>query len=187
MRRESTSARAPRIRTARRAARVLVFGGCMGAATASVGMMPEEIAETLEAMPEEDLIVYEPEEGEAEHSVTVFTDVTCPHCQDLHAELDAYLEQGIRVRYAAFALSDASRALMDQVWCSDDRHEALEAAKSGEEPEAGACDASPVEDHQEVAQQIGVPGTPTMATPGGELSFRLTPEDLADLLEQEAH
>ncbi|MBK5936539.1 DsbC family protein [Halorhodospira halophila] len=186
MRREPTRTREPFPRTGRGAVRGLVLGGCMGAAMAASGAMPEEIAETLEAMPEEDLIIFEPEAGEAQHSVTVFTDVTCPHCQDLHADLDDYLEQGIRVRYAAFALSDASRELMDRVWCSEDRHQALESAKSGEQPEAEACDASPVDRHQETAQQIGVPGTPTMATPGGELSFRLTPEDLADLLEQEA-
>ncbi|MFW6277889.1 MAG: DsbC family protein [Halorhodospira sp.] len=168
----------------------MVLGGVMltAAEEAAAERGAQEVAERLAALPEEELVIYEPEEeGEAAHTVTVFTDVNCPYCQSLHEELDAYLEEGIRVRYAAFPLSEGSKETMDRIWCSDDRKEALHRAKiEGKEPEAEPCEASPVASHQEVAEQIGVPGTPTMVTPQGEVSFALAPEDLADLLEEEA-
>ncbi len=176
---------APLHRAARRAAWALGLAVAVGAGAVGAEPTGEEVTAAVGSIPEEDLVVYEPEDGEVAHTITVFTDVNCPYCQKLHEDLDAYLAQDVRVRYAAFPLSEASRRLMDRVWCSEDRQAALDRAFSGAEPAAEPCDASPVDAHMALGRRIGVRGTPTMVMPDGRVTYRLTAEDLVSLLEQE--
>ncbi len=179
---------APPRRVVRYAARLLGLAAALGLGAAAAEPTAEEVAAAVDSIPEEELVVYEPEDGEVAHTITVFTDVRCPYCQELHEDLDAYLAEGVRVRYAAFPLSDASRRLMDRIWCSDDRQAALDRAfdraGSGAEPAAETCEASPVDEHMALGRRIGVQGTPTMVMPDGRVTYRLTAEDLVSLLEQ---
>ncbi len=168
-----------------RVAWLLGLAAVVGVGAAAAEPTTEEVAAAVDSIPEEELVIYEPEDGEVAHTITVFTDVNCPHCRDLHEDLDAYLAEGVRVRYAAFPLSDESRRLMDRVWCSDDRRAALDRAKAGAEPAAEPCEASPVEEHMALGRRIGVPGTPAMVMPDGRVTYRLTAEDLVSLLEQD--
>ncbi len=174
----------PLRRVARHAAWLLGLAAMVSGGAAAAEPAAEEVAATAESIPEEELVIYEPEDGEVAHTITVFTDVRCPYCQELHEDLDAYLAEDVRVRYAAFPLSDASRRLMDRVWCSDDRQVALDRAFSGAELAAEPCEASPVDEHMALGRRIGVRGTPTMVMPDGRVTYRLTAEDLVSLLEQ---
>lgn len=154
---------------------VLVWGGHAGAA---------DLAEAVEAIPEADLIRYEPEH--TAHTVTVFTDVNCPYSRELHQQLEDYLMWDIRVQYAAFPHIDDAYEKMEAVWCSEDRRAALDQAKQGKPVRAEACD-NPVREQLELAEELGLQATPAIITPGGQVRYGvLSPTELLDLLEREA-
>lgn len=144
--------------------------------------------ERLAEIPESAMIIYEPEGG-AEHSVTVFTDIDCPYCQRMHAQLDGYLERGIGIRYLLMPRAGRDSASYDKAvaaWCADDPRTALTRAKRGEAIERRSCE-NPVAEHMALAQAFGVRGTPSLVLPDGTMvSGYRPPADLAALLEQTA-
>ncbi|MGB0210920.1 DsbC family protein [Algiphilus sp.] len=108
---------------------------------------------------------------EADHLVTVFTDIDCGYCRKLHSELDDYTDRGIGIRYLLYPRSgkdsDAYRKAV-ATWCSDDRKEALTRAKQGQDPGTKSCD-NPVDQHLLAGRKLGLRGTPMMVLPSGEL------------------
>lgn len=116
-------------------------------------------------------VAYNPPGGKAEHSVTVFVDVDCGYCRKLHEELPSYNALGIGFNYVFFPRaglgSDSDRQLA-AAWCSPDRKTSVARAVMGEKFKAPSCDA-PVKRHYELAQQLGVRGTPMMILPNGEI------------------
>ncbi|QKT03687.1 DsbC family protein [Ectothiorhodospiraceae bacterium 2226] len=144
-----------------------------------------DVGAAVDALPEEEFIVYGP--SDAKHTVTVFTDVNCPYCRQMHNEIEDYHLFDIRIRYAAFpSVHPDSLPQMEAVWCSEDPHRALDEAKAGRPVAAEPCD-NPVADHLVLAQEMGFFGTPAIVTPKGEVRFGyVSAPDLADLLEQEA-
>lgn len=124
------------------------------------------------------------EAGDEQAEVYVFTDVTCGYCQKMHREIDAINELGITVHYLAYprgGMNGQGTALMQKVWCADDRRAALTSAKaSGQlEQDAQSCD-DPVEAQYEKGVEFGVRGTPSIYTPEGEkIGGYLPPEKLA--------
>jgi thiol:disulfide interchange protein DsbC len=141
--------------------------------------------ELLEAVPESQMVVFEPEQ--ARHTVTVFTDVNCGYCRKMHSEIEDYLERGIRVRYLFFPLGgpqSKSHETMVSVWCADDRNEAMTLAKAGKSIPTKSC-ANPSALHLQTALDLGVRSTPTMMMPDGQVvpGYR-PPADLAAFLDQ---
>ena len=127
----------------------------------------------LDTLPDDKLITLGASAEESEHTVTIFTDVLCPHCRALHRDLDFFLEDGLRVRYAALPVIDGSREIMADVWCSDSPEAALEAAMAGDEEAVTAeegCEA-PLDAHQQVAEQSGANAVPAMVDEDGEVAF----------------
>ncbi len=125
--------------------------------------------EALSAVPESEMIIFEPKEVKA--TLTVFTDVDCTYCRKLHSEIDQILEYGIRVRYLAYPRGgQQSPALnkMISVWCSDDRVKALSQAKNDQNLPTRTCD-NPVLKHYQLGNQFGVNGTPALVFPDGRL------------------
>ena len=115
-------------------------------------------------------IVFSP--SEVKHSVTVFTDVDCTYCRKLHSEIDEYLDQGIQVRYVLYPRNGpASTAWTksEQVWCAEDRNQALTSAKLGQAFKSAQCDASVVSEHYGLGQDIGLSGTPAIVLEDGTL------------------
>ncbi len=142
------------------------------------------VLDRIQAMNPDEFIVFGPEDYE--FAVIVFTDVNCPNCRALHAALEDYYSWGIQIRYAAFPVIGDSQERMEAVWCSEDRHAALTAAKRGETVEAAAC-ANPVSEHRAIAAELRFRGTPTLVTPHGRaISGAPEPAALLDLLEEEA-
>lgn len=146
----------------------------------------QEVARSaLAELGEDELLVYEPE-GETRFEVTVFTDIECPYCQRLHRQLDAYLERGIRVRYAFLPRAGVGSRAYDKAvaaWCADQPHRALTRAKRGESLPRRDCD-NPVQDHLRLAQRLGIRGTPAILASDGRM-FRgyVPPEKLVRRLE----
>lgn len=120
---------------------------------------------TVGNLGEENMVVYEPAEGDAEYMMTVFTDTTCGYCRQLHEEMIEVIDShSIKLRYVMYPRagvdSPAADTLRD-VWCADDPREAMTLAKrgkrvAGREPD---CD-PPVDEQFEAGRSIGISGTP---------------------------
>lgn len=108
---------------------------------------------------------------DAEYELMVFTDTDCGYCRRLHEQMDAYIDEGIRINYLAFpraGVGSETYNTMVSVWCADDRQGAMDTAKSGSQPEEAKCD-NPVESQYKLGKALGVTGTPSMVTPDGNM------------------
>ncbi len=140
----------------------------------------------LETIPESKMIVFEPT-GEARHTITTFTDIDCPYCRKMHAEMAELNDLGIRVRYMLFPRTGVDSPSYDKavsVWCATDRQTELTQAKNGVTPPARECE-NPVEEHMALAEQLGLRGTPMTITDGGETIMGYVPaRDLRDRVDR---
>ncbi|MBT8079793.1 MAG: DsbC family protein [Gammaproteobacteria bacterium] len=144
--------------------------------------------EMMSAIPDEELIVFTPEE--IKYSVSVFTDIDCTFCRRLHAQIDEYLAAGIQVRYLLYPRNgpaSASWVKAERVWCADNRNEALTKAKLDEQFQTRDCDASVVHSHYAAGQDVGLRGTPAIVTEDGTLvSGYMEPAELSNALARSA-
>jgi thiol:disulfide interchange protein DsbC len=126
-----------------------------------------KVVEMIAAIPEAEMIIYNPRQQKA--SITVFTDADCTYCRKLHADMDEILERGIQVRYMAFPRGGSASTVfpkMISIWCAQDRNEALDQAKRGQNLPERSCD-NPVLKHFELGNQIGISGTPALVLKDG--------------------
>ena len=127
------------------------------------------VVERLAAVPESEMIIFEPEEVKA--SITVFTDVDCTYCRKLHSEIEKILEYGIKVRYLAYPRGGESADAYEKmisVWCSDNREKSFEQAKNGQNIPGKNC-STPILEHYALGNEFGVNGTPAIVFPDGRL------------------
>jgi len=138
----------------------------------------------LSAVPDEDLIIFSPDK--VQHSVSIFTDIDCTFCRRLHAQIDDYMDQGIEVRYFLYPRNgptSPSWAKAENVWCADDRNEALTLAKLDKEYPTHTCDSSIVSNHYLIGQDVGLRGTPAIVLDDGTLfSGYLPPAQLKEAI-----
>lgn len=123
----------------------------------------------VQKLPEDSLIVFAP--PQPKHQVTVFTDIDCHFCREMHKQVEAYNARGIAVRYAAFpraGLTSPSAQKARHVWCATDPHEAMTRAKRGEEVAAATCD-DPVREHMQAVEALNLNGTPSIVLDDGRL------------------
>ncbi|BBI59335.1 hypothetical protein HSBAA_06410 [Vreelandella sulfidaeris] len=93
----------------------------------------QERADALAAVPEDERVVFRGAD-EPKATVVVFTDPTCPYCARLHETIPELNERGIAVHYLAFpraGMGSQAATTLQQVWCSDNRSEAMTQAKEG--------------------------------------------------------
>lgn len=129
-------------------------------------------------VPNEQLIVFTPEKVEA--TVSIFTDIDCTFCRRLHAQLDEYMAQGIEIRYFLYPRNgptSPSWAKAENVWCANDRNEALTMAKLDQDYPSRNCDASVVSSHYLIGQDVGLRGTPAIVLHDGSLFSGYLPPD----------
>lgn len=128
-------------------------------------------ADTLAAVPESELVIFRGAD-EPKATVTVFTDPSCPYCARLHDTIPELNERGIAVHYMAFpraGMGSQAATTLQQVWCSDNRSEAMTQAKEDRTiASAGNCD-NPVAEQYELGKALGVQGTPAIILPNGQL------------------
>ncbi len=140
----------------------------------------------LKSIDESSLIVYKAK-GKEKHILTVFTDIDCGYCRKLHNGMEKMNELGITVRYMAYPRAGLGSPSYDKavnVWCAKDRNKAMDLAKSGTAPKSASCD-SPVRDHFEMGQVMGVTGTPALVLEDGTLMpGYLPPEKLSMALDK---
>ncbi|WP_408602311.1 DsbC family protein [Pseudomonas sp. PLMAX] len=124
--------------------------------------------EKLASVKESDMIIYPAEKKKT--VITVFTDVDCPYCQVLHKDVPKLNAAGIEIRYLAYprmGLNTETYKKMEQVWCSKDRRQALDIAKSSDLTATDTCE-NPVADQYHLAGKMGIRGTPTIFLENGE-------------------
>ena len=141
--------------------------------------------EVLRAVDPSQAIVFAP--SKVRYTVTVFTDVDCGYRRKLHSQIAHYTELGIAVRYLAYPRTGSgtdSWQKMEAIWCSADRAAALTKAKLGETVTRPTdCKADAVARHYELANKLGIPGTPMIILDDGRaLNGYVSAEQLADML-----
>lgn len=122
----------------------------------------------IDEMGEQNMLIYEPEVP-SDRSITVFTDISCGYCRRLHSEIDTLLDEGVRVRYLLFpraGVGSQGHKDLESVWCADDPQAAMTNAKAGGKIVAKSCD-NPIELHVELAERLGLRGTPLIYTDSG--------------------
>lgn len=149
-------------------------------------LQPQRLA-FLTALRDADAIVFAA--AKAQHRVTVFTDIDCGYCRELHRHIDQYNAAGISVRYVAFPRAgegSESFTKAESVWCADDRKAALTAAKAGKLTPQKSCD-NPVAAQFQAGQKLGVSGTPAILLDDGRLlPGYVPPDELKRLLDAPA-
>jgi thiol:disulfide interchange protein DsbC len=141
-------------------------------------------AKSIGAIPESEMVVFGPDNPK--YTVTVFTDVDCAYCRQLHSQISEYNRLGIRVRYLFYPRTGPnteSWTKAEEVWCSNNRNEALTLAKRGAALQAKACPDNPVARHYALGRDFGLQGTPAIVLADGELiGGYLPPGELAQHL-----
>ncbi|NOQ81757.1 MAG: thioredoxin fold domain-containing protein [Methylophaga sp.] len=143
--------------------------------------------ETLASLNEADMIIYEP--NKTEHTLTVFTDIDCGYCRKLHMQMDEYNALGIRIRYMAFPRAGLDSEAFDKaedVWCADNRKQAMTDAKNGKQVDSESC-TTPVGYQYKLGKRLGVNGTPALFLESGQmLPGYVPPKRLKKILDEQA-
>jgi thiol:disulfide interchange protein DsbC len=141
----------------------------------------------LDTIPDDEKIKFKPA-GQPKYTVTVFTDVSCHYCQELHKHIADYLAKGIEVDYVPFPREGTSSPAYGQmiaVWCAKDRNDAYNHAIAGQAVPALAC-AHPVEKDFNLGEKLNIEGTPAIYTASGiQLGGYVPPEQMFTALQAE--
>lgn len=138
----------------------------------------------MSVMSDDQTIVFAPEDPA--HTISVFTDIDCTYCRRLHSQIDEYMAQGIAVQYFLYPRSgpaSPSWTKAEEVWCADNQNEALTLAKLDQNFDTASCDASIINTHYSMGQDVGLRGTPAIVLEDGTLfSGYLPPEKLKEAI-----
>lgn len=132
----------------------------------------------LAKIEEKDAVIFKAK-GEQKHLLTVFTDVDCGYCVKLHKEVPQLNEAGVSVRYLAYpraGVGSESYKKIVNVWCADDKLDAMTKSKAGETIATKECE-NPVAKEFELGQKLGVNGTPALFTEDGTMIPGYRPAD----------
>jgi thiol:disulfide interchange protein DsbC len=135
-------------------------------------------ADLMSGVADEEVIIFSP--NQVKYSVSIFTDVDCTYCRRLHAQIEDYMAHGIEVRYLLFPRggpASSSWNTAEEVWCSADRANALTLAKLDRDFATSTCDATMVQNHYVMGQEVGLSGTPAIVLDDGELIAGYLPPD----------
>jgi thiol:disulfide interchange protein DsbC len=141
-------------------------------------------AKEIGSIPESDMVIFGP--NDPKYTVTVFTDVDCAYCRELHRQMAEYNRLGIRVRYIFFPRTGPnteSWTKAEEVWCSSNRNDALTRAKLGQPLMAKPCANNPVARTYALGQDFGLQGTPAIVLADGEMigGYLAPPELLQEI------
>ncbi len=144
--------------------------------------------ELMATVSDDEVIKFTP--SEVKYSVAVFTDVDCTYCRRLHSQIEEYMAHGIEIRYLLYPRNGpASKSwnTAEEVWCANDRADALTLAKLDRAFESSKCDSHIVQDHYVIGRDVGLTGTPAIVLDDGTLiGGYLPPDQLAARLAQNA-
>lgn len=135
----------------------------------------------LKRLSEKDTINFLPEKSKASHSITVFTDVDCPYCHQMHQMVPKLLEAGIAVRYVMYpraGIDSPSYQKTVHAWCQRaNKAELDQLMKGGATPAKLTTCVHPIKQQFELANELGLQGTPSIILADGRLIPGLAPFD----------
>tara|TARA_B100000745_G_C20145533_1_gene392799 strand:+ start:817 stop:1536 length:720 start_codon:yes stop_codon:yes gene_type:complete len=134
----------------------------------------------LNSIDENDKIVFKAENEQ--YIIHVFTDVDCPYCAKLHANMEKMNSLGITIKYLASPLEQLhpnAQSAMEKIWCAEDKSVALHNYKLMRFlPESVECE-NPVAEQLAISKQLGVDGTPSLfLADGSNIPGYQDPEEL---------
>ena len=134
----------------------------------------------LNSIDENDKIAFKAENEQ--YIIHVFTDVDCPYCAKLHANMEEMNSLGITIKYLASPLEELhpnAQSAMEKIWCAEDRAVALHYYKLMRFlPESVECE-NPVAEQLAISKQLGVDGTPSLfLADGSNIPGYLDPGEL---------
>lgn len=142
-------------------------------------------AKEIAAIKVKDMIVFKPK-GDTKAVINVFTDIDCGFCRKLHQEVPQLNAMGIEVRYLAYpraGVGSESYQKLVTAWCAKDRQSTLTRFKKGEAVPISTCADNPVTAELQLAERMGIGGTPTLITASGEMIAGYIPaQELAQRL-----
>ncbi len=116
--------------------------------------------------------------GKGERVLAVFSDPDCPYCKRLEAELDKL--DNVTLYIFPYPLEGLHPEAMDKavaVWCAPDRARAwADLMKTGKVPAKRNCE-NPIQRNIQLAQRLGINGTPTMLSADGRMLPGAAPGD----------
>jgi thiol:disulfide interchange protein DsbC len=121
--------------------------------------------------------------GDEEHEIFVFTDITCPYCKKFQDHMAEMNERGITVHYLALPRSGIDTSVantMARIWCAEDPQAAIDDAFSGKPFSQNVMPCQPpVAEQYTMAQSLGVSGTPSVFSDDGRnLGGYMTPDEV---------
>lgn len=141
----------------------------------------------LKRLSEKDTINFVPEKAKPSHTITVFTDVDCPYCHQMHQMIPKLLESGIAVRYVMYpraGIDSPSYQKTVHAWCQRaNKTELDQLMKGGAAPAKLTTCVHPIKQQFELANELGLQGTPSIILADGRLIPGLAPfEELVRLV-----
>ena len=137
----------------------------------------------LKKIPESEYIEFASKDSK--DTIYVFTDVDCAYCRKLHRDVPELNDNAITVRYLAYpraGVGSSTYQQMTNIWCAEDRPQALTEAKNGKPAKASDCK-NPVERQHALGRKFGVRGTPAIFLESGRaLSGYMPPDELLGIL-----
>ena len=137
-------------------------------ANLSTKRINSEKIKILNSIDENNKIVFKAENEQ--YILHVFTDVDCPYCAKLHANMQAMNSLGITVKYLASPIEQLhpnAQSAMEKIWCAEDKAIAMHNYKTNRYlPDSPDC-INPVEDQLAISKQLGVNGTPSIFLENG--------------------
>ena len=137
----------------------------------------------LKKIPESEYIEFASKNSK--DTIYVFTDVDCGYCRKLHQDVPELNEKAITVRYLAYpraGVGSSAYKRMGDIWCAEDRPQALTDAKNGKPAKASNCK-NPVANQHALGREMGVRGTPAIFLESGRaLPGYMPPDELLRVL-----
>ena len=125
-----------------------------------INILRKEIIDTIA---EKDKIVFKA--NNERYVIHVFTDVDCPYCAKLHADMSKMNALGITVKYLASPLEQLhpqAQSSMEKIWCAEDKNQAIHNYNIQRIlPKSAECE-NPVAQQLAISKQLGVNGTPSI-------------------------
>ncbi len=146
-----------------------------GAINVSEEGRAQERVKLLSEIKPEEMVIFPGQPSD--HAITIFSDVDCGACRELHKMVPALNKAGIEVRYLAFpreGLSSATHDKMVSVWCAKERQQAFTDAKAGRKVPTARC-SNPVAKEYALGLKLGVQGTPAIILADGQLIPGMVP------------
>jgi len=117
----------------------------------------------INTVADEDKIIFEAKDEK--YTINVFTDVDCPFCKKLHAQMPEMNDLGITVKYLAMPIAllhPTAQGKMENIWCAADRVKAMNDYKIKDiVPDSKKCK-NPVRQQLELSGQLDIKGTPAI-------------------------